>query len=218
MPESEIEKQLRGIFDLWNDTEARIKEAERLRAEVVIPSIKELRYAGRWLADVLGVIFPLVEDKLSPEQRSTLERYLFETTQNCVRAKNDAIDASVLFVHRRLEQMVNAFGIPNVFSYFPDYVRMLTAIREVDAIITDTRGAERPNRNELYDKIASEHLPGIIKVYNDMMAAEDAIQASIAQAQEEQDARERRNWYRSIIGYGIGATGIIIGIIIKVFS
>src|SRR5690349_8721568 len=116
-----LQSQLRRVFDLWDDTEARIKEAERLRGEVVIPSIKELRYAGRWLADVLGVIIPMVENNLTDLQRKYLDKALFETQQNCVRAKNDAVDASILFLHKRLEQIVNEFGVPIVYSYFSDY-------------------------------------------------------------------------------------------------
>lgn len=212
MPESELQQALRRIFALWNDTEARIKEAERLRAEVVIPSIKELRYAGRWLIDVLGITIPLVEDNLTPEQRATLDRALFETEQNCVRAKNDAVDASVLFLHRRLEQMVTEFGVPIVYSYFPNYADIRRQIREVDEIITNSRGPARVNRNELYDRLATEHLPHLIIIYQTMLASEDLIQRSINETTQREATREWRDTFRTWGGYIIGIIGIIVGV------
>ena len=193
-------------------TEERIKEAERIRAEVVIPSIKELRYAGRWLADVLGIIIPLVEDKLTAKQRSDLAKALFETEQNCVRARNDAVDASILFLHRRLEQLVSEFGVPVVYSYFANYAAMRAKIREVDEIITNSRGADRPNRNELYDRLAKEHLPQLKALYDEMLASEDIIKASIADTDQQDAAKEHRDSIRTYINYGLGIVGTIVGI------
>lgn len=203
--------ELRRIFDLWNDTEERIKEAERLRAEVVIPSIKELRYAGRWLVDVLGVLLPLVEDKLSEEQRSALSKALFEAEQNCVRAKNDAVDASVLFLHRRLEQMVQEFGVPIVFSYFSDYPAMRAKMREVDEIITGSRGNDRVNRNDFYNELAKEHLPVMIDFYQKMLSSEDVIKDSITNTQQQARRTTRRDNIRTWINYGIGIAGAVLG-------
>lgn len=217
MPDSEIAKQLREICSLWNETESRVKQAERLRAEVVIPSIKELRYAGRWLVDVLLLILPQVEDKLDEAGRSHLVNCLFEASQNCVRAKNDAIDASVLFVHQRLEQMKDAFGILNVAVWFPDYFAMLHKIKEVDGVITRSRGEERPDRNSLYDDIAKEHLPRIVEIYHSMVASEDAIREAVKLEQKIQEKKEkgdRAKWWISLI---VGICGVFVGAILDHF-
>jgi hypothetical protein len=213
MSDGELRQQLERIFALWNDTEERIKEAERLRAEVVIPSIKELRYAGRWLADIIGVLLPHVEDKLTEEQRSRLGKALFETEQNCVRAKNDAVDAALLFIHRRLEQMVDEFGVNIVYSYFHDYPVIRKEIRRVDTIITESRGTGRPNRNEIYDKISKDHLPKMIELYETMTASEDLIQRSISETQTVQIRRDRRDTVRTWINYALGIAGAILGAI-----
>jgi hypothetical protein len=45
---------LRAIQDEWNRAETDIKTAELVVNNIVIPSVKELRYAGRRIVDALA--------------------------------------------------------------------------------------------------------------------------------------------------------------------
>ena len=140
-----LQLRLGEIAHLWNDVEGRIKEAELIRAEVVGPSINELRYAGRRLVDVVQIV---TSPEVTPEQQEDVQHILFEIEQLCIRAKHDVVDALVLFIHQRLELMIAEFGVPIVYAYFPDFVRLRSEMHEVDTRATrqtarDLRGYQR---------------------------------------------------------------------------
>lgn len=72
----------------WDKAEQAIKRAELVCGEVVTPAIKELRYAGRRLADGLEAV---ASGTVTPETNGFLRDALFD----CYRARHDAIDAAI---------------------------------------------------------------------------------------------------------------------------
>ena len=113
----------------WDALEKRIKRAEHVRAEVVYPAISELRYAGRRLIDALHISW---KDNPTEEDTQRFDGYIAEIENNCLRAEHDVVDAVVLFIHRRIDQIISEFGLPIVNEYFPQYTAMLSGIKEVD--------------------------------------------------------------------------------------
>src|SRR5215216_725916 len=66
---------------------------------------EELRYAGRLIVDALELCV-----SMAPHADTELRDRLVEATQNCIRARNDAVDASVTFIHKYLRFMDKTYG------------------------------------------------------------------------------------------------------------
>ena len=80
------------ICERWNNIEQQLKEYELTAGGVAIPSINELRYAGRRLIDALNVIVnhPNPTEDKAIEQ---IEEHLIEAERCCENADHDIVDA-----------------------------------------------------------------------------------------------------------------------------
>src|SRR5260370_24083743 len=102
--------RLRELITQWNIAERRIKQAENIRAqEIVSSAIYELRYAGRKLIDCIELVLTKdwEHDEVLIEQIHT---FLDDAIEDCVKAKHDAIDASMSFVTRWFYEQENKIG------------------------------------------------------------------------------------------------------------
>jgi len=81
---------LRAIQDEWNRAETDIKTAETVVNNIVIPSVKELRYAGRRIIDAI------MEMTANPSayDPARVRALLDDAHFDCHRARHDAIDAA----------------------------------------------------------------------------------------------------------------------------
>ena len=77
--------RLQELLELWTAAEARLKRTERVRSELVIPAVNELRYTG----------FHLVQ-ALAAEDEAAREEALTKAARHCRRATYDAVEAEVL--------------------------------------------------------------------------------------------------------------------------
>lgn len=76
-----------SICNEWDRAEEDIKVAEQINNKVVIPSVSELRYAGRRIIEALREI-----EKNGPEEK--IIGLLQDAEFDCHRARHDAIDAA----------------------------------------------------------------------------------------------------------------------------
>src|SRR5947209_10674924 len=95
MTREELQKALRELAEYWNLVEKRIKQAEAIRPGVVSPSIKELRYAGRWFVNFVSYALSSEANLSDPEVNKKVTEFLFETRLNVMQASHDAIDMMV---------------------------------------------------------------------------------------------------------------------------
>lgn len=203
--------KLADIARQWDDVEGRLKEAELLGTNVVIPALEELHYAGRRLVDLIHHLCTAIEDRTrTPDFINGL---LFETEQNIVRARHDIVDAIVSTIHTYITKLANDVGETLLLQCFPKYAEMRGRIDDVTAFIVLSR-EERRRRPEMYDDVYHKYLPDIIVLFKAIRASQPRIEAQIKK--EEQEAEKQKTWQRwrdfitvvsvvlAIVGLGVG--------------
>lgn len=190
----------------WNKAEGLMKLAERVRAEVVFPSVNELRYAGRRLVDAWVVIPKLADD---PSLRTDFDSFLKDALFRCYCAQHDAIDAAILFIQAAVDEYEKEFGISLLMTHFPEVADLRLSLREADQLIVSSR-KERGKRAEEYDRLAVDHLPTITLVYSKIMSNRSALESLVA---DKAKADRRDSWrYRGNLAWG--AAFVVIGAIL----
>lgn len=95
--EEEFTDALAKLAAHMNKIERRLKQAEQLREEVVIPGINELRYAGRRFIDAWAIsALPSITD----EQKKEARDHLVVARQYLENADHDVIRCNLLFHSR----------------------------------------------------------------------------------------------------------------------
>ena len=190
----EYKSILAGISSEWDQAEKDIKIAEQVCGEVVTPSIKELRYAGRRIVDALN-------EMAADGDKQKISNYLQDAKFNCHKARHDAIDAAISKISITLELMSQKLGYKNiitVYSGFSDFWAQLSATKEK---IVASRG-DRENRENLYAAIENSEIQKLVVEFGKIQRAEPIIM-SIAK-------KEKMAMWGS---YAIGLIGIIIAIV-----
>jgi hypothetical protein len=111
---------LKSISDLaehWNAIEGRLKEAEQLRGEPVIPSINELRYAGRQMVDAWAIY---EKKKISAQERQRFNRCVTVAKQYLFNADHDITDSICFFIHRRIQTLLSLYSKRRLRNYYPE--------------------------------------------------------------------------------------------------
>jgi hypothetical protein len=138
MSDSEIDDAIRKLIEQWNVAEQRIKKAEQVRAnEVVAAAIFELRYAGRKLIDASSLL--LEGGARDPATRIKILEQLADATEDCVKAKHDAIDSMLDFITSWFDRTESKLGLSVVQRYFPNYIEITAKISTIQDRIADSR-------------------------------------------------------------------------------
>ncbi len=204
------------IANEWDKAEKVIKLAERVRSEVVQPSVNELRYAGRRLVDALRVQADTGADK------ADFDVFVTEAMQFCYRAQHDAVDATILFVQAALNEYEEEFGLALLIQHFPGVADLRAKLQDADELIVRSR-EDRLARHQDYETLATQHLPVIIDEFKKIQSNRTALQ-QLAAAAEEKDKREaeaaalesRRFKINLWLGVGIGLAGAVLGAVLSV--
>lgn len=155
------------LYHAWAEAEKAVKIADQVVGDVVIPAIKELRYAGRKLSKGLhNYIVGNMEDEA--------DRWIEDAINDCHRARHDATDAATAFIARRLEQVMDELGSAAVREHFPEYAdlrgNLATVRRKVAAARHDHNG-----RHDIYEVLEEEELPQIMALYEKLLANEPSM-------------------------------------------
>jgi hypothetical protein len=180
MFDRDIDAAISQLVEQWNIAERRIKKAEFTTGnQVVFSAVQELRYAGRKLIDVHHL---LQSDKWRTDEteKARILAFLADATEDCVKAKHDAIDAMMLFVSLWFERTERKLGLSGVTKYFPDYITITGRIGDIQQKIATSRGDRTILRDPIYDDIEVESYEGIISLYDKMKASEPRVQAEVA--------------------------------------
>ena len=188
----------------WNRAEEDIKIAELVCNKIVIPAIKELRYAGRRTIDALNCI---QRGGTADEVKTLFEEARFD----CHRARHDAIDAATAKIASDLDIMVKKLGHHAIITAFPEFAKLWMSLRRVRDQIAKSRG-NRTDRETIYSVIETTNFPNLVDLYNDMRARE---QIMIDLAAQDKNAASMGLW-GIIIGIAGGALGVI-AIILSVY-
>ena len=194
--------RLESIRKEWDKAELDIKQAEQVCDEVVMPSIMELRYAGRRIAEILYLI-----NTGDPDNK--IDGLLHDATFDCHRARHDAIDAATAKIAADLAIALKAIGPEAVLKACPSFPQIRKEVLDLRKKIKASRH-HRENREAIYSVLEDSDFIELCDSFGQFQASEDLM--------KELAANDRRAVFRSnVFGYGgifIGAAGIIVGIII----
>lgn len=191
----------------WDKAEEYIKLAEQIEANVETVAVAELRYAGRRLVDAINEYGNTGED-------GDFGLFIDETRAFCLRAQHDALDSIFLFLRKRLFLIENEFGREIISQYSAQYVELWEQIYEADEYVAASRG-DRLKRPELYDQMADELIPRMIKTYRalksseELMVVENNRLAAIEVTQERSQKREKVLYVIAIVSLIVAIGSLI---------
>lgn len=154
---------LNSIQDEWNKAEEAIKTVENIAKDVAIPSIKELRYAGRRLIDALAIAH-------SKENETKVQALLEDARFCCHRAQHDAIDVVIAKINIDIDNLTSTLGFDAVIDAYPGFREFYSEFNSIHEDIVASR-KNRVDRNAIYGAISDVNLPEIAKKYKLLMAA-----------------------------------------------
>ncbi len=179
MNQQGVDDLLKQIAHEWDQAEKLIKAAERVRAQVVMASVNELRYAGRRLVDAINVADAAKADAKAREQ---FERYIGETHMFCLRARHDAVDAVVLYVQKAVQKYEDEFGLALLGEKFPKIYEIRTTLAACDGLIVASR-EDRMRRVEEYATLERDHYPQLLTYYQELLSNRDVLVAMVTAKQ-----------------------------------
>jgi flagellar motility protein MotE (MotC chaperone) len=193
--------RLRELIQQWNIAERRIKRAEQVREnEIVSTAIYELRYAGRKVMD--AIYLAQTEDwRNNSEIYERIRSYLDDATEDCIKAKHDAIDSMVDFVTTWLYDQERKIGLAKMQYYYPRYLEVTASIATIQDLIEESRGDRTKRRDSLYDQIETSGYNEVIEFYQQMRRSVQSVQLAID--------RERR---RELVVKVVVVIEIVVGI------
>ena len=196
---SDLISRIAELCDEWDKTEKWIKDAEFVVGYAIIPSINEMRYAGRQLVDACQVV-----------QNSDSEKamnHVLEAGANLTKARHDVVDACASYIYNITEYEGNRLGAGNIQRHFPDYGKILALLDIIGGKISESR-ENRKRRDEIYSDIMESDMPKIFDAYRSFRKSLPLLEENI----KKDDRKNRHLWIFGMTGIIIGVVGIIIGI------
>jgi hypothetical protein len=149
--------RIKRLSKAWADAEEALKISEQQVGDVVIPAIKELRYAGRKLTKGLENYRQGVR---VPETDREIEDAIFD----CYRARHDATDAATSAITLRLDLAMRRLGAKTVRAEFPEYADLMSHLVVVRRKVAGAR-KDGNGRHDLYEELETGELPKIVAFY-----------------------------------------------------
>lgn len=153
-----FDKQHQQFLEEWMRVEEALKKTERIKNEAFIPSINELRYAAR---RVVQANIDLNNGSASDED---VRRHLTEAIENCIKARHDAVDSAINYIHEKLNEACTSIGYPRIISVFPEYEETRKKMHEIDKMVIESR-KNRSTLTEQYFEIEKTHLDKMVEFY-----------------------------------------------------
>ena len=196
----------------WDRAEHLIKAAERVRAQVVIASVNELRYAGRRIVDALHLA---ERAKSDPALKDEFDRYISDALLFAARAQHDAVDAIVLFLQKAVEKYENEFGISLLAEKYPRIFDIRAAISRADSLIIASR-QDRMTRADEYNKLAEEHCPALLDHYQHLIANEVVLLELVKAKGLSEKQGLSQYWLLVAVTVAAGLGGGVVGAVLTV--
>lgn len=142
-----VNGELAEVLSEWDAAEKAIKLTEQVTGQVAIPSIMELRYAGRRLGDAFRAY------EANDETLAT--QYLADAKFDCLRSQHDAIDLAINHMAVFVDELLlkaEPLAIGNNHERISTFMDRLSGLQS--KVIT-SRG-ERKKRSDLYVSLGKE--------------------------------------------------------------
>jgi hypothetical protein len=162
----------------WDKAERCIKLCEQFSTKVNIPSVKELRYAGRRIIDALN-------DASQNGSKDEVLKKLNDALFRCHCAQHDAIDVSLDVMALDFENMEKRLKYPAIISAYPGFSDLYAEFTEARQLTAKSRG-ERRDRQAIYETVSQTNLPELAKKYAALKACKPIMLAFAAKAKRQQ--------------------------------
>jgi len=189
---------------LWMLAEKAIKAIEVLRDGVEEASILELRYAGRREIQARLLRQSCSGREMTAEEEKQWQDHATEACENCIKARDDAIDSAVMYLNGRVEDAVDKIGLPKVLLAFPELPEFRRRIRQINDLIVESRG-DRTKLNQIYTTVLEEHLPEVLRIFwrfKDNEAIGAALEKAADERAEQSYAAGRRDKVKLVAIFG----------------
>lgn len=178
------------LRQLWDEAEENVKLAEQVSERVALPAIKELRYGGRRVIEIINNIATEADD-------NDIQNLFADAEFDCIRSRHDAIDAIVSKISLDLNAARRTVGYSVILKTFPELPKTINALSKAKQKIAESR-KDRDNRPAIYRVVETVDVPMIVDFYGQFQASEKMM---IQLAKQ-----ERRTKFWSLV---FGACGII---------
>lgn len=148
----------------WDTTEEIIKQAEQICQDIVFPSINELRYAGRRIVDALNM-------DGDPTKEDQVKAYLKDAEFNCLRARHDAIDASLSKIAIDVSLMIDKLKHDVILMVYPEFAKFVELMEKSRELIRKSR-KNREDRDSIYISVSKTEFPVIVSHYRSIQSSE----------------------------------------------
>lgn len=118
------------ILKKWDEIQKRLKRAELVSLNSVIPAINELRYAGRMLVGALR----------NPEDNTKVEKALAVADQYLTNADHDISDSLMYYFQDKADKLNFRYGAAAIAQKLPKYSDFLDNLEEGRRLIIESRG------------------------------------------------------------------------------
>ena len=199
MSEPDYVYEFADIVEKWNAIEERIKDAELICGEAVVPAINELRYAGRQFVDAMSIY---VRGNLTQIDLDRINTHIKNVRYNLTNADHDCTDAVCLFFHEKLKGMLDNYDIVLINNYFPNAEEFLQRMDGANRIISGSR-KDRHNRISDYKALAEMHIPRLKDFHSEMLTSEPLILA------HQQSRKMRLYWLPLVVAVIAGVLTVV---------
>jgi hypothetical protein len=175
---SEFAKIFAEIQQEWDKAEHCIKLCEQFSKNVNIPSVKELRYAGRRIIDALN---DAQQDHVKEDVLKKLNDALFR----CHCAQHDAIDVSLDIMALDFDNMEKRLKYPAIVAAYPSFSELYADFASARQLTAKSRG-DRRDRQAIYETVTQTNLPELAKKYSALKACKPIMLAFAAKAKRQQ--------------------------------
>ena len=198
---SEIAPKIAALCEDWNEAEKCVKEGELFNKDAVMPSINELRYAGRRLVDACAAA-------QNGDMRAA-DAHLLEAGENLTKARHDVADSVIGYISERASDIREQVGASALKKNFSGYENLFGTLKNASRQILLSR-KDRTRRNEIYGGIMRNEFPVLRELYDSLEASLPAIEQNIA--------KDRNELLITRAFAGLGLTAAIILLVARLFG
>ena len=188
------EEPVQEIRNLYDEAESALKTVGRVRNELCVAAVNQLRYAGQHLVRALAETDEaIIKDELGAAKRHAL------------RAIYDVYDASIQFHLDEINQIRKTYPV-NFKDVVPDYTSIIKAVQRASKHIEQKGYENRRDRKMLYRELR-EDVEALTVAYSELLTS----LPDIVSAASRHNREISRAWISiAVTVLGVAATAIFI--------
>lgn len=175
-----------GFPRLFAEAEAAIKEVELEQAELIIPAVNELRYAGYHISKYIN----------EPEAIDELDRAI----GHCKRARYDAYEAGIIYYHREFSMFCKDYKTVVITEVLPEYIKYHQEVENAKKFIKETDKETK----DIYYQQCSEIFKTMIRISKEIAIAREELNKLLK--------KERRQSFIAIFTAALTALALVFSV------